>query len=57
MVWVGIRNRMTPIPAKHDGPISDHSRPTTAAAWRGPTHKKCRKMVTWWKKQTDKQTN
>lgn len=37
----------TPIPAKHDGPISAHSKPTTAAAWSGPIHKKCRKMVTF----------
>lgn len=47
MVCMGIRNRRTPIPAKHDGPISAHSKPTTAAAWRGPIHKKCRKIVTF----------
>lgn len=49
MVCVGIRNMRTTMPAKHDGPISIHSRPTTAAAWRGPTHRKCRKMVTCWR--------
>lgn len=32
MVCMGIRNMRTPIPAKHDGPISAHSKPTTAAA-------------------------
>lgn len=40
------------MPAKHDGPISTHRRPTTAAAWRGPTHRKCRKMVTWYRRFT-----
>lgn len=47
MVCTGIRNMRTTIPAKHDGPISAHRSPTTAAAWRGPTHRKCRKIVTW----------
>lgn len=51
MVCVGIRIRRTPIPARQEGPISSHSRPTTAAAWRGPTHRKCRNMVTWREKQ------
>lgn len=32
MVCMGIRNMRTPIPAKHDGPISAHSKPTTIAA-------------------------
>lgn len=47
MVCKGIRNMSTTMPAKHDGPISAHSSPTTAAAWRGPTHRKCRKIVTY----------
>lgn len=47
MVWSGIRKTKTAMPARHDGPISCHSRPITAAAWRGPTHRKCRKIVTW----------
>lgn len=46
MVCIGMRNKRTTMPAKHEGPISNHSRPTTAAAWRGPTHRKCRKIVT-----------
>lgn len=32
MVCMGIRNMRTPIPAKHDGPISAHNKPTTVAA-------------------------
>lgn len=35
------------MPPKHEGPISYHSSPTTAAAWSGPTHRKCRKIVTY----------
>lgn len=52
MVCTGIRNMRTTMPAKHDGPISAHSSPTTAAAWRGPTHKKWRKIVTCWREHT-----
>ncbi|TNN61502.1 hypothetical protein EYF80_028247 [Liparis tanakae] len=44
MICVGIRTMRTTMPAKHDGPISSHRRPTTTAACRGPTHRKCRKM-------------
>lgn len=52
MVCMGMRNKRTPIPAKHDGPISAHSKPTTAAAWRGPIHKKCRKIGSFkWEKE------
>lgn len=32
MVCMGIRNMRTPIPAKHDGPISAHNKATTVAA-------------------------
>lgn len=39
------------MPAKQDGPISTHSRPMTTAAWRGPIHKKCRKIVTCYVKK------
>ena len=48
----GIRNKRITMPAKHDGPISCHSSPTTTAAWRGPTQRKCKKMVICWRECT-----
>ncbi len=38
------------MPARHDAPISCQSRPITAAACRGPTHRKWRKIVNWEKR-------
>lgn len=45
-VCIGIRKTRTAIPARHDGPISYHNNTITAAACRGPTQRKCKKMVT-----------
>ncbi len=39
MIWSGIRKIKTAMPARHDAPISCQSRPITAAACRGPSHR------------------